>query len=69
MWVIFEAYFLQCNICFKYVSNILYQRESKIYSFSFPWIYNDLHVNLTQIYSIQNLNEKLFLNTILINQI
>ncbi len=40
----FEAYFLQCNICFKYVSSIFHLRKSKIYIFSFHWIYNDFYV-------------------------
>jgi hypothetical protein len=39
-----KSRFQVCNICFKYVSSISYQRESMIYLFSFLWIYNDLYV-------------------------
>jgi len=37
--VAFKVYFLQCNICFKYVSNIFYiKKVIFIYLFSFEYI-------------------------------
>jgi hypothetical protein len=61
MYLAFEAYFLQCNIGFKYVSNIFYQRESKIYLFSFLWIYNDFYgITSHKFISLNNLMKKYF---------
>ncbi len=40
----FEAYFLQCNICFKYVSSIFYKKKVRFYLLCFFSIYNDLYV-------------------------
>jgi hypothetical protein len=43
MQVAYKTYFLQCNIWFKYVSSIFYQREN-IFVFGWGfWIYNDLY--------------------------
>jgi hypothetical protein len=39
---IFKFYIVKVG--FKYVSSMYYQRESKIYLFSFLWMYNDLYV-------------------------
>jgi hypothetical protein len=51
------------------VSNIFYQRKSKIYLFSFLWIYNDFYHYFTHIHFIKCFNEKILLNTISANQI
>jgi hypothetical protein len=53
------------------MSNILYQRESKVYLFIFLPLNIKLSLcyHFTQIYFIKVFNEKVFFNTILISQI
>jgi hypothetical protein len=65
MQVAFKTYFLQCNIWFKYVSSIFYQRENK---FVFWWGLWFLCYNFINVYFIKFFNEKVGLNTILTNQ-
>jgi hypothetical protein len=68
MQVAFKTYFLQCNIWFKYVSSVFYQRESRFFLVRPLNIQWSLYYNFTHVYFIKFSDEKVGLNTILTNQ-
>jgi hypothetical protein len=60
-----------CSVTFVSSMCQVYSTKEKVklYLLCFFWIYNDLYVIASQIYSIKFSNEKILLNTILASQI